>query len=100
MGLFTFLSRFIVEHGSSEIQMKHIAFLKEQFSLCATEKEALNTTNQKLQAEIVDLRLKIDECEKTNKQFQEKISDKSKSKIGSPQVFTPNDPDIEKIKGR
>ncbi len=40
------------------------------------------------------------ELETEIKQLQEKISDKNKSKSCSPQVFTPHDPELDKIKSR
>jgi predicted RNase H-like nuclease (RuvC/YqgF family) len=95
--LFNLISKFIVEHGSSDIQTKHIALLKEQLSICQKEKEIMNTTIQNLKSEIKNLRLKIDECEKINKQLQEKISQSKKPP--SPGVMvTFNDPDLDKIK--
>jgi predicted nucleic acid-binding Zn-ribbon protein len=92
--LCTLLNRFIVEHGSADVQTKHIAFLKEQLELL---KGQLVTCNQKMS----DLANEKKHLEMENAELKTKIEKLSqKSKIGSPHIFTPMDPELEKIKGR
>lgn len=75
------LENLITEHGSAVIQTKHIALLKEQLAIAVKKIDSLGTENQNLKkiikskdAEIADLRLKTDRCEKINKQLKQKIS--------------------------
>ncbi|KAF0145248.1 MAG: hypothetical protein FD156_1079 [Nitrospirae bacterium] len=77
------LEKLITEHGSAAIQTKHIALLKEQLTLAEKKIESFETENQNLkriikrqETEITDLRLKIDNCQKINKQIKQKISQK------------------------
>ncbi len=70
MGLFEKLEKLINEHGSANIQEKHIAFirdelaiLKEKFTMITQENSLLKTENQKLTTERDILRQKTKEYE-------------------------------------
>ncbi len=81
------LEKLITEHGSAAIQTKHIALLKEQLTSAEKKIESLGTENKDLKGiikskdtEITDLRIKIDQCEKINKQLKQKISQNASPK--------------------
>ena len=65
--------KLVIEHGSAVIQEKHIAFLKEQFSMLEKEnaelrarKQVLETENENLKNENINLRKKIQDYEKSS----------------------------------
>ena len=58
--LFAPLERLIEEQGSSTIQGKHIAFLREQLSVLKEEAARLEARNKEFEAENSDLRQQID----------------------------------------
>jgi len=70
----------------------------------ASAEAKLKSFQEQKDKEISDIKKlndsRIEELNKTISDLKNKTSQKSKSLIGSPQVFTPIDPAIEKIKGR
>lgn len=62
-GLF---EKLIVEHGSAVVQGKHIALLKEQFSLLGKENSTLKSDNEVLKSKLQNL-------EKENIELKQKI---------------------------
>jgi hypothetical protein len=77
--LFAPIEKLITEHGSAVVQEKHIALLKEQFSILERENTKLNTRleksesenkglkteNKNLKNEIIQLKKKIETHEKS-----------------------------------
>ena len=65
--------KLVIEHGSAVIQEKHIALLKEQFSMLEKEnaelrarKQVLETENENFKNENINLRKKIQDYEKSS----------------------------------
>jgi len=76
---FDAIEKLIIEHGSSVIQSKHIALLKdelsilkEKFSVLTTENASLKVENQNLKQETINLKKKIQKYEQPHSILLEK----------------------------
>jgi phage shock protein A len=67
------LEKFITEHGSAKIQEKHIALLKEQYSILEKENIKLTTENKALQSKISVLESEKQALIKESENLRKKI---------------------------
>jgi len=67
------IERLIVEHGSAMIQEKHIALLKEQFSIAEREIAKLAAEKEILQSELETLKAKYQTLQNENVNLKQKI---------------------------
>jgi len=75
MGLTDLFSKLIVEHGSAEVQMKHIALFKDQLALADKKVALLESENSILKAENEKLRSGLELSQKENEILRSKIQE-------------------------
>ena len=73
MGLLDLFSKLVVEHGSAEVQSKHIALFKDRLALADKNTTLLESENAILKTENEKLKSDIQESQKENKLLRSKI---------------------------
>jgi len=73
MGLTDLFSKLIVEHGSAEVQAKHIALFKDQLALADKKIMELETENTSLKSQLENAETTIQKLTKKNEDLRSKI---------------------------
>jgi flagellar motor switch/type III secretory pathway protein FliN len=75
VGLTDLFSKLIVEHGSAEVQAKHIALFKDQLALADKKAALLESENTILKAENEKLKSDFEQSQKENEILRSKIQE-------------------------
>jgi DNA-binding transcriptional ArsR family regulator len=75
MGLTDLFSKLIVEHGSAEVQAKHIALFKDQLAMADKKTTLLESENSVLKAENEKLKSELEKSGKENGILRSKIQE-------------------------
>jgi ribosomal protein S25 len=84
MGLTDLFSKFIVEHGSSEVQGKHIALFKDQLALADKKISELETENASLRSKLKNAETTVQKLTKENEKLRSKIQENENASHGNP----------------
>lgn len=95
MGLTDLFSKLIVEHGSAEVQAKHIALFKDQLAMAEKKTALLESENTILKTENEKLKSDFKESQKENEILRSKIQ-----KYEQPTEQTTHDNPLEETKSR
>ena len=75
MGLLDLFSKLVVEHGSAEVQGKHIALFKDQLALADKRISELESENASLKSKLENAETAIQELTKENEILRSKIKE-------------------------
>lgn len=75
MGLLDLFSKLVVEHGSAEVQSKHIALFKDQLALADKRILELESKVSELESKLENAETTIQELTKENKILRSKIQE-------------------------
>lgn len=75
MGLTDLFSKLIVEHGSAEVQAKHIALFKDKLALADKKISELETENTSLKSQLENVETTIQTLTKENEELRSKIQE-------------------------
>lgn len=75
MGLLDLFSKLVVEHGSAEVQSKHIALFKDQLMLADKKITELETENAALKSKFENAETTIEKLTKENEILRSKIKE-------------------------
>lgn len=75
MGFLDLFNRLIIEHGSAEVQSKHIALVREQLALADKRIAELESENSLLKSKLENTETTIQELTKENEKLQTKIQE-------------------------
>ena len=75
MGLTDLFSKLIVEHGSAEVQAKHIALFKDQLALADKKITKLETENTSLKSQLENSEMTVQKLTKENEELRNKIQE-------------------------
>ena len=84
MGLTDLFSKLLVEHGSAEVQAKHIAFFKDQLALADKKTSLLESENAILKNDNEKLKVDLEKIQNENDtQILKKTSATTKTSLGN-----------------
>lgn len=86
MGLTDLFSKLIVEHGSAEVQAKHIALFKDQLALADKKISELETENTSLKSQFEKAETTIRKLTKDNEELRSKIQTYEQPTNQSPHI--------------
>jgi len=72
MGLLDLFTKLVVEHGSSEVQSKHIALFKDQLALADKKITELETENTALKSQLTNAETTIQKLTKEHEELRAK----------------------------
>lgn len=98
MGLTDLFSKLIVEHGSAEVQAKHIALFKDQLAMADKKTTLLESENTILKTENEKLKSDFQESQKENEILRSKIQKYEKPTEQSTHKASIDEPKINILK--